>query len=80
MSWDTIKEKFKGCWVELIEVDWDWDSPFPQSAVVNQVAHDRVNIVCKQKSSVNLDGTDPVVIFIGGTNLTISPVAHSANL
>lgn len=45
MSWNKIKQLFDGEWVELVEFDWEWSSPFPRTARVRQHAPDRAELL-----------------------------------
>lgn len=41
LSWHSIREFFKGQWVELIDCDWEWSRSYPRKARVRHHAWDR---------------------------------------
>ena len=65
LFWNQIKAIYQGEWVELTDVDWDWDKPFPKRASVRHHSPDRNELM----SAIRNDGAsaDSTVIFLGVT-------------
>jgi len=54
---------YPGEWVELVDVQWDWNKPTPRAARVRNHAQDRGDLMKKiQDSSVQ---PDAVVLYLG---------------
>ena len=66
LFWNQIKAIFEGEWVELTNVDWDWDKPFPKRACVRHHSTDRAELM----NAIRRDGlrSDSTVLFLGFTN------------
>lgn len=69
MSWSEILESYEGQWVELIEYDWDWKSPFPTWAVVRNHSMDRteLNLLIKKSEPV----ADSITLYLGAVGSVV---------
>lgn len=74
-SWDQITRRFQGEWIELVEFDWDWNSPFPKWA---RVRHHSTN---KRELQELIHGSsaveDAVTLFVGPLNLVVDHTESS---
>lgn len=63
LTWSHIKEMYPGEWVELIDVQWDWQKPTPSSGQVRNHAADRSELM----KMVQASGPHPeaVVLYVG---------------
>jgi hypothetical protein len=56
---------YPGEWVELVDVQWDWNKPTPSAARVRNHAPDRGDLMKKIQSSAVKP--DAVVLYLGST-------------
>lgn len=57
LSWKEIKNRFGGAWVELIDVEWDWNTPYPSFARVRNHSWNRSNLLNQvEKLGMRADG------------------------
>lgn len=70
MSWSRIKDLFEGEWVELIDFDWEWSSPFPKFARVRNHASDRTELM----GLIAAEGaaSNSVILYIGAASSVIN--------
>ncbi len=70
MSWSKIKQLFEGEWVELVELDWDWSSPFPRTARVKNHAPDRSELL--ELMGAEDQSANSVVLFVGAASAVVN--------
>ena len=70
LNWNEICKLFLGERVELFDLDWDWDKPFPKSARVRHHASDRDEVV----SMIRKDGEirDSVIMYLDAARSAIA--------
>ena len=78
MSWDSIRENYKGQWVELVAYEWDWNKAFPKWATVRNHSRDRFDLISKIENSEQAQGT--VVLFVGAKDFSLHPAESVAVL
>ena len=69
LSWSQILKKYRGQWVELTDVEWDWKSAFPSRASVRNADTDRGLLLNKIKKCG--EQSDSVVLYLGAVRSTI---------
>lgn len=75
LSWDSIREQFKGKWIELTDLEWDWNKPFPNQASVKNSAQKRSEIISRIQTGKKRN--ESVVLFVSETQ---SLVAHDETI
>lgn len=78
LPWALIKSTFKNKWVELIDVDWDWNEACPSRARIRHVASDRENLMLKIHSGESV--SDSVVLYLGFTGSVVNHSVSSASV
>ncbi len=63
MSWSQILAKFDGEWVELIEYDWNWESPYPRWAKVRNHSPSRAQL--SELLAASGPVTDSITLYLG---------------
>ena len=71
LSWHSIRDFFKGQWVELIDCDWEWSKPFPRKAAVRHHAWDRNELLALIEKSGAL--TESSIMYLGVIEPVIAP-------
>jgi hypothetical protein len=77
LTWDEIKKKYDGEWVELVDFDWDETEADPQSGVVRVHSKDK-----KEFHQLILDRPDceAAIVYVGDVFPEQSNHIFSANL
>lgn len=73
LSWHSIRDFFKGQWVELIDCEWDARKPFPKRARVRHHAWDRQELLAAIEESGEIDSS--TIIYIGVIDSVVEPGA-----
>ena len=68
-SWSGIIAKYDGQWVELIDYDWDWDSPFPRWARVRNHSFSRFELSKMVNRSEKVPNS--ITLFLGAVESAI---------
>lgn len=63
LSWHSIRDFFKGQWVELIDCEWDARKPFPKRARVRHHAWDRQELLAAIEESGEMESS--TIMYIG---------------
>jgi len=75
LSWNHIREHFSGHWVELVECEWNWSSPWPTLARVRHVAADRGELMRQIEASPAVD--ESIVVYVGGIAALVDRGEHA---
>lgn len=78
LSWSHIKEMYEGEWVELVEVEWDWNKPTPSGGRVRNHATDRADLMKMIQRSAHQP--DAVVLYLGAPGSVVERDARAAVL
>jgi hypothetical protein len=78
LSWSHIKEMYEGEWVELVNVEWDWNKPTPSAGRVRHHASDRAELMKKIQGSAA--EPEAVILYLGAPGSVIARDAHAAVL
>ena len=77
-TWKELREIYLGQWVELVDFDWDWNTPHPTVAKVRNSSSDRTELVELIARTGSLD--DSVILFIGGVASSVVELDSSASV
>lgn len=77
-DWTAIKKKFQGQWVELVDLEWDWNSPHPKKARVRHNASQRTRLMSKVNGSDQVE--DSVILYLGASSLVAHQKRSEASL
>ena len=64
LSWEQIKARYDGEWVELIDYDWPEGTPWPKSGIVRVHSPDRKEF-WKLAKTTQPPVTDSAGLFVG---------------
>ncbi len=70
LTWNEIKQKYDGEWVQLVDYDWDDSEPYPSAGVVSVHAPTRKQFDQLSKES---SAYDAARVYVG------EPKRHEAN-
>jgi hypothetical protein len=65
LTWNQVKERFHGEWVELVQYQWSWRRPAPQWAQVRNHSDDYAELLEKISAEGEVEGA--IVLFVGAT-------------
>ena len=70
LPWNRIRSAFRNQWVELVDAEWEWGSPYPEAARVRHSAPDRSRLI----DQIERSGKEPgsLVLFIGAVESVVS--------
>lgn len=77
LSWNQIKAIYRGEWVELTELDWEWDSPFPKRAVVRHHFADRADLMAAVRRDNRCATEQSTILFLGFTGRSDTDVSSA---
>jgi hypothetical protein len=69
---------YEGEWVELVEVQWDWNKPTPSAGRVRNHASDRAELMKMIQRSI--PNPEAVVLYLGAPGSVIERDARAAAL
>lgn len=77
LTWEEIKQRYDGEWVELIDFEWDETQPDPQAGIVRFHARDAKEFhrLIKENPIV-----DAALVYVGDLFPNRENVIFSANL
>ncbi|MBX7137746.1 MAG: hypothetical protein K1X83_07150 [Oligoflexia bacterium] len=75
LPWSQIKNLFDEQWVELEDVVWDWDRPYPRLARVRNFASDRSSLFHRLSGH-----PDAIILYTGGAEVVIEHDARGMSL
>jgi len=70
LSWKSIRDKFPGQWVELVDFDWDWDKRYPTQASVRHHAIDREALKSLIRKNGPVEGS--AVVYLGAVKSLVA--------
>jgi len=77
-SWTEILQRFEGEWVELVEFDWDWRSPYPRWARVRHHSPSRTGLRKLIQASSHVE--DSLTLYLGAVEGVIDHTETAAVL
>jgi hypothetical protein len=68
LSWNSLREAFKGQWVEITDYHWESNSPYPKWARVGRFASDRETLLSALREA---ESDDALILFVGSVGSVI---------
>lgn len=78
ISWSHLKEFFRGHWVELTDVTWDWNKPSPTWVRVRNYSLDRNDLL----QMIQRDGAvaNSTILYMGATESIVELHSRAASI
>ena len=70
LPWSRIRTTYRHQWVELVDAEWEWGSPYPEAARVRHSSPDRSDLIAQ----IERKGKEPgsLVLYIGAVESVVS--------
>ncbi len=78
LPWSRIRTMYRHQWVELVDAEWEWGSPYPEAARVRHSSSDRSELIAQISRSGKVPGS--LVLYVGAVESVVSREASAAAL
>jgi hypothetical protein len=66
LTWSEIKRRYRGFWVEVVDLVWDASGTIPLSGRVRNFAPDRIKL--SAETTLSSETTESAIIYLGSTH------------